>query len=76
MMIYIIIEIIVLIIIYILALYNSFVKLNNKTKEAFSTMCKCKYEIDKKFQNKNDKKIQYRFDEISKKYSDISLLFL
>ena len=30
--------IIVLIIIYAFALYNSFVKLNNKVKEAFSTM--------------------------------------
>ena len=38
MWIYIIIEIIVLIVIYALALYNSFVKLNNKVKEAFSTM--------------------------------------
>ena len=35
---YIIIAIIVLIIIYAFALYNSFVKLNNKVKEAFSTM--------------------------------------
>lgn len=39
MWIYIIIAaIIILIIIYVLALYNSFVKLNNKVKEAFSTM--------------------------------------
>ena len=38
MWIYIIITIIVLIVIYALALYNSFVKLNNKVKEAFSTM--------------------------------------
>lgn len=38
MWIYIIIAIIVLIVIYALALYNSFVKLNNKLKEAFSTM--------------------------------------
>lgn len=38
MWIYIIIAIIVFIIIYILTLYNSFVKLNNKVKEAFSTM--------------------------------------
>ena len=38
MWIYIIIAIIVLIIIYAFALYNSFVKLNNKVKEAFSTM--------------------------------------
>lgn len=35
---YIIIAIIVLIVVYALALYNSFVKLNNKVKEAFSTM--------------------------------------
>ena len=35
---YIIIGIIALIIIYSLVLYNSFVKLNNKVKEAFSTM--------------------------------------
>ena len=38
MWIYIIIAIIVLIVNYALALYNSFVKLNNKVKEAFSTM--------------------------------------
>lgn len=38
MWIYIIIVIIILIIIYAFALYNSFVKLNNKAKEAFSTM--------------------------------------
>lgn len=38
MWIYIIIAIIVLIIVYAFALYNSFVKLNNKLKEAFSTM--------------------------------------
>lgn len=38
MWIYIIIAIIVLIIIYAFSLYNSFVKLNNKVKEAFSTM--------------------------------------
>lgn len=38
MWIYIIIAIIVLIIIYVFTLYNSFVKLNNKVKEAFSTM--------------------------------------
>ena len=38
MWVYIIIAIIVLIIIYILALYNNLVKLNNKVKEAFSTM--------------------------------------
>ena len=38
MWIYIIIAIIVLIIIYAFALYNNFVKLNNKVKEAFSTM--------------------------------------
>ncbi len=35
---YIIIAIIVLIVVYALALYNGFVKLNNKVKEAFSTM--------------------------------------
>ncbi len=35
---YIIIIIITLIIIYALTLYNSFIKLNNKVKEAFSTM--------------------------------------
>ena len=35
---YIIITIIVLIVIYALAIYNSFVQLNNKVKEAFSTM--------------------------------------
>ena len=38
MWIYIIIAIIALIIIYAFTLYNSFVKLNNKVKEAFSTM--------------------------------------
>ena len=38
MWIYIIIAIIVLIVIYALAIYNSFVQLNNKVKEAFSTM--------------------------------------
>lgn len=38
MWIYIIIAVFVLLIIYIFALYNSFVKLNNKVKEAFSTM--------------------------------------
>lgn len=38
MWIYIIIAIIVLIIVYVFALYNSFIKLNNKLKEAFSTM--------------------------------------
>ena len=38
MWIYIIIAILVLIIIYTLSLYNSFIKLNNKVKEAFSTM--------------------------------------
>lgn len=37
-MIYIILLIIILIIIYAFALYNNFVKLNNKVKEAFSTM--------------------------------------
>ena len=35
---YIIIAIIILIVVYALALYNGFVKLNNKVKEAFSTM--------------------------------------
>ena len=38
MWIYIIIAIIFLIIIYAFVLYNSFVKINNKVKEAFSTM--------------------------------------
>ena len=38
MWIYIIIGIIVIILIYALTLYNSFIKLNNKVKEAFSTM--------------------------------------
>ncbi len=38
MWIYIIIAIIVIIAIYTFTLYNSFVKLNNKVKEAFSTM--------------------------------------
>ena len=38
MLIYIILLIIILIIIYAFALYNNFVKLNNKVKEAFSTM--------------------------------------
>ena len=38
MWIYIVIAIIALIIIYAFVLYNSFVKLNNKVKEAFSTM--------------------------------------
>ncbi len=38
MWIYILIIIIVIIVIYAFALYNSFVKLNNKVKEAFSTM--------------------------------------
>lgn len=38
MRIYIIVAIIFLIVTYALALYNSFVKLNNKVKEAFSTM--------------------------------------
>lgn len=35
---YIIVAIIVLIILYLLSCYNSFVKLNNQVKEAFSTM--------------------------------------
>ena len=38
MILYIIIGIVVLIIIYLLICYNSFVKLNNQVKEAFSTM--------------------------------------
>lgn len=38
MKIYIIIGIIVLIVVYVLVTYNSFVKLNNSVKEAFSTM--------------------------------------
>ena len=38
MWIYILIAIIILIIVYTLTLYNSFVKLNNKVQEAFSTM--------------------------------------
>lgn len=38
MWIYIIIAIVLIIVIYIFTLYNSFVKLNNKVKEAFSTM--------------------------------------
>ena len=38
MWIYIIIAIVVLIVIYAISLYNSFVRLNNKVKEAFSTM--------------------------------------
>jgi LemA protein len=38
MWIYIIIAIVVIIIIYALSLYNSFIKLDNKVKEAFSTM--------------------------------------
>ena len=38
MLIYIIIVITILIVIDALAIYNSFVKLNNKVKEAFSTM--------------------------------------
>lgn len=38
MVVYIIISVIVLFIIYIFVLYNSFIKLNNKVKEAFSTM--------------------------------------
>lgn len=37
-MVYIIIAVIAVIVIYVLAQYNSFVKLNNKVKEAFSTM--------------------------------------
>ena len=38
MWIYIVIAIIAIIVIYALVLYNSFVKLNNKVKEAFATM--------------------------------------
>ncbi len=38
MLVYIIIAIIILIVIYILSLYNSFINLNNKVSEAFSTM--------------------------------------
>ena len=38
MMIYIIVTIIILIAIYTLLSYNSFIKLDNKVKEAFSTM--------------------------------------
>lgn len=38
MWIYIIIAIVVIIVIYVLSLYNSLVRLNNKVKEAFSTM--------------------------------------
>lgn len=38
MKIYIIIGIVVLIVVYVLVTYNSFVKLNNSVKEAFSTM--------------------------------------
>lgn len=38
MWIYIVIAVIVIILIYILALYNNFVRLNNKVKEAFATM--------------------------------------
>lgn len=38
MWVYILVAIIVLILIYVLSLYNNFVRLNNKVKEAFSTM--------------------------------------
>ena len=38
MWIYIIIAVVLLILLYIFVLYNSFIKLNNKVKEAFSTM--------------------------------------
>ena len=38
MVLYIVLAIIVLIIIYLFIVYNSFIKLNNKVKEAFSTM--------------------------------------
>ena len=37
-MIYIIIAIVLLIAIYVIVVYNSFIQLNNKVKEAFSTM--------------------------------------
>lgn len=38
MLIYILVAIIVIIVVYLFVLYNIFVKLNNKVKEAFSTM--------------------------------------
>ena len=38
MVVYIIMAVIILLIIYIFVLYNSFVSLNNKVKEAFATM--------------------------------------
>ncbi len=38
MVVYIIMAVIILLIVYIFVLYNSFVSLNNKVKEAFSTM--------------------------------------
>ena len=38
MAVYIIIAIIILLIVYIFVLYNSFISLDNKVKEAFSTM--------------------------------------
>ncbi len=38
MVVYIIIAVIILLIVYIFVLYNSFVSLNNKVKEAFATM--------------------------------------
>ncbi len=38
MLIYVVISIIVVISIYVFVLYNTFIKLNNKVKEAFSTM--------------------------------------
>ena len=38
MWIYVVIAVIVIIVVYALVLFNSFVKLNNKVKEAFSTM--------------------------------------
>lgn len=37
-MIYVIIILVAILLIYVLSIYNSFVKLNNKVKEAFSTM--------------------------------------
>ncbi len=38
MWIYVVIAVIVIIVVYALVLFNSFVKLNNKVKEAFSTI--------------------------------------
>ena len=39
MKIYILVGVVVLIVIYVLATYNSLVRLNNSVKEAFATMC-------------------------------------